>query len=73
MSAGDTLPTPDYRVLFETGPYLLLILTPDLRIAAASDAHLQASMTKREDIVGRNVFDVFPESPATASGAGAGP
>ena len=57
------LPAPDFRTLFESAPGLYLVLTPDLTIVAASDAYLHATMTKREDIVGRKLFDVFPDNP----------
>jgi CheY-like chemotaxis protein len=62
--------TPDFRALFESAPGLYLVLTPDLRITAASDAYLRSTMTRREDILGRDLFDVFPDNPAdpTASG-----
>ena len=65
-------PPPAYRAVFETAAHLLLILTPDLRISAASNDYLAATMTDRDTIVGRNVFDVFPENAATASASGAG-
>lgn len=51
------------RLLFESLPGLYLVLKPDLSIVTASEAYLQATMTRREDIVGRNVFDVFPDNP----------
>lgn len=53
----------DFRVLFESAPSLLLILHPDLTIAAASDAYLKATMTSRDEIVGKNLFTVFPDNP----------
>src|SRR5947207_2258670 len=56
-------PNPDFRALFEAAPGLYLVLTPDFRIVAASDAYLRATMTRREDIVGRGIFDVFPDNP----------
>ncbi len=62
--------TPDYRALFESLPGLYLVLTPDLRIVAASDAYLQATMTRREEILGRHIFDVFPDNPADAAATG---
>ncbi|HLK19921.1 MAG TPA: PAS domain S-box protein [Bryobacteraceae bacterium] len=49
--------------LLESLPALFLILTPDLEIAAASDAYLKATMTRRADIIGRCLFDVFPDDP----------
>ena len=39
------------------------MLDPELTIAAVNDAYLAATMTTREDIQGRNVFDVFPDNP----------
>ena len=55
--------TLDFRVLFESAPGLYLVLDPDLRIVAASDAYLAATMTERETIVGKDLFDVFPDNP----------
>ena len=54
---------PDFRVLFESVPGLYLALTPAYRIIAVSDAYLQATMTRRADILGRDLFDVFPDNP----------
>jgi PAS domain-containing protein len=39
-------------------------------IVDATDAYLRATMTKREEIVGRNVFDVFPDNPADTTATG---
>ena len=58
-----SLPTPDFRALFESAPGLYLVLTPDLTIVAVSDAYLQATMAKRAEILGRRFFDVFPDNP----------
>lgn len=52
-----------FRALFESLPGLYLVLEPDLRIVAASDAYLAATMTRRESILGRNIFEVFPDNP----------
>jgi PAS domain S-box-containing protein len=49
--------------LFESLPGLFLVLTPDLKIFSASDAYLKATMTRREDLFGRGVFDVFSDNP----------
>jgi two-component system CheB/CheR fusion protein len=54
---------PDYRMFFESAPGLYLVLDPQLTIVAASDAYLAASMTKRESIYGKYLFDVFPDNP----------
>lgn len=52
-----------FRALFESVPGLYLVLKPDLTIAAVSDAYLNATMTRRENILGRGIFDVFPDNP----------
>jgi PAS domain S-box-containing protein len=49
--------------LFESLPGLYLVLTPELEIVAVSDAYLKATLTTREGIVGRGLFDVFPDNP----------
>ena len=69
---GADAPTPDFRMLFEHAPGLFLVLRPDDRftILAASDAYLRATLTQREHIVGRGLFDVFPDNPDDASADG---
>ncbi|HKU38410.1 MAG TPA: PAS domain S-box protein [Polyangiales bacterium] len=54
---------PDFRGLFEAAPCSFLVLSPDLTIVAVSDAYLRDTMTKREEIVGRALFDAFPDDP----------
>ena len=55
----------DFQSLFEAVPGLYLVVAPDppRTILAASDAYLRATMTKREEILGRGLFDVFPDNP----------
>jgi PAS domain S-box-containing protein len=61
---------PDFRALFESAPGLYLVLTPDLRIVAVSDAYLRATMTRREEILGREIFEVFPDNPDDPAATG---
>lgn len=61
---------PDYQALFESIPGLYLVLAKDLTIVAVSDAYLQATMTKREDIIGRGIFEVFPDNPDDPAATG---
>ena len=63
----------DFRALFESAPGLYLALLPDgprFTIAAASDAYLRATMTERDAIVGRGLFDVFPDNPSDGDASG---
>jgi signal transduction histidine kinase/CheY-like chemotaxis protein len=54
---------PDFRRLFEGAPGLYLVLDPQLTIVAVSNAFLAATITTRENILGRNVSEVFPDNP----------
>src|SRR6218665_2969533 len=56
-------PPVDFKVLFESAPGLYLVLAPDLRIVAVTDAYLSATSTQRDQILGRGIFDVFPDNP----------
>ena len=53
----------DWRTLFDASPDSCLILAADLTIVAVSDAYLKATMTSREQIVGRALLDVVPDVP----------
>ena len=53
----------DFRHLFESAPALMLVLSPTLHIVAVSDAYLDATMTVRSEIMGKYIFDVFPDNP----------
>lgn len=54
---------PDYRLLFHQTPGIFLVLTPDLVMVEATEARLRATATRREEIIGRHLFDVFPDNP----------
>lgn len=58
------LESAKFRALFESAPGLFLVLEPaEYRIVDVSDAYLQATMTSRDEIVGRPLFEVFPDDP----------
>ncbi len=44
-------------------PSALLILTPEFEIIHASHSYLQATMADKRRIVGRNLFEAFPDNP----------
>jgi len=58
----DLAPPLDFKHLFESAPGLYLVLDPELVIVAVSEAYLVATMTERDKIVGRGLFDVFPDN-----------
>lgn len=62
---------PDYQALFEAAPGLYLVLRKDLTIVAVSNAYAEATLTRREEIIGRGIFDVFPDNPDDPAATGA--
>ncbi len=62
--------TPDFQILFESVPGLYLVLAPDLTIVAVSDAYLRATLTERDAILGRGIFDIFPDNPDDSAATG---
>jgi PAS domain S-box-containing protein len=55
--------TIDFQQFFEAIPGLHLVLSTDFRILAVSDAYASAAKMKREALMGRVFFDVFPDNP----------
>ena len=49
---------------------LCLVLVPALRIVAQNDAHARATMKRREDTLGKFLFEVFPDNPAQSGAEG---
>jgi signal transduction histidine kinase len=57
---------PEMQSIFEAVPGLYLILKPDapqFTIIAVSGAYNRATLTKREEIIGKGLFEVFPDNP----------
>ncbi len=63
---------PNFQKIFESVPGLYLILLPDAGypIVAVSDSYLRATMTRRQDIIGRSLFSVFPDNPDDPTATG---
>ncbi|MFC3608034.1 hybrid sensor histidine kinase/response regulator [Stutzerimonas tarimensis] len=64
---------PDYQRLFEAilSPCLVLAVDDDFTMVAANEARLQITGTRREDIIGRPLFEVFGHNPDDANDYGA--
>ena len=60
-----SISTDHFQALLESSPASFLILLPDVNftIVAATEDYLRDTLTKREDIVGRPLFEVFPDNP----------
>jgi signal transduction histidine kinase len=68
---GRKSPPVDYKVLFESLPQKYLVVDRDLVITAASDSYLRATLTVRSSMVGRPLFEVFPDNPDDPATEGA--
>ena len=53
----------DFRELFESAPARYCVLSPDLTIVAVTDEYVRAAMRPRDQMIGRFLFDVFPDNP----------
>jgi PAS domain S-box-containing protein len=53
----------ELRRVFESTPAPYIVLSPDFTIVEVNDAYLKATMTRRENILGRPMFEVFPDNP----------
>jgi len=62
----------DFKSLFQAAPGSYLVLDPELVIVAVSDAYLRDTMTVREEILGRGLFEVFPDNPDDPEATGEG-
>lgn len=60
----------DAIAIFEATPDPYLILNTDLTIAAVNNAYLEATSTIRGEIIGRGIFNVFPDNPDDPSATG---
>ncbi len=57
------LPRPDFHAVFDAAPGNYLLLDSSFTIVGVTDAYLAATMTVREAILGRGLFEVFPDNP----------
>ena len=57
----------DFKALFSLSPNPYVVLDTDLRIVWMNDAYLRVTMSSRDAIMGRKMFDAFPSEPGTES------
>ena len=52
--------------MFQASPAPFLVLKPDaphFTVAEVNDAYLSATMRKRDELVGRPIFEAYPDNP----------
>jgi len=57
----------NFKALFEEAHGSILVLNPSFTILAISDAFIEATYTKREDLLGKYFFDVFQDTKNTTA------
>ncbi|MEU6258066.1 SpoIIE family protein phosphatase [Streptomyces sp. NPDC047043] len=60
----------DYAAVFQCLPGMVALLTPDLVYADANEEFLRNARRTREQVVGRYLFDVFPDNPNDGGASG---
>ncbi|WP_406377300.1 SpoIIE family protein phosphatase [[Kitasatospora] papulosa] len=63
-------PQLDYAAVFHALPGMVALLTPGLLYADANEDFLRLAGRSREQLLGRYIFDVFPENPNDPAAAG---
>ena len=63
-------PAIDFQALFDATPSPYLVLSNELFIVSVNQAYLQATKTTRDDLIGRHMFDAFPDNPDDPSASG---
>ncbi|MFI0724491.1 PP2C family protein-serine/threonine phosphatase [Streptomyces sp. NPDC021224] len=69
MSGDGDGPGIDYRAVYKGLPAGIALLDPQLRYVDVNDAYTRLSGHAAADLVGRYIFDVFPDSPERADEA----
>ncbi|MBC7381566.1 MAG: PAS domain S-box protein [Bacteroidia bacterium] len=59
-----------YFNLFTQSSALMVVMETDFTIVEVSDAYLKATYNIRDNIIGKNIFDVFPDNPNDETGNG---
>lgn len=65
-----SLKEPDFKALFEAAPGLYLVLDKQFNIVAVSDSYARNTLTRRDEILGKNIFEVFPDNPEDPAATG---
>ncbi|MEV0170513.1 SpoIIE family protein phosphatase [Streptomyces sp. NPDC050803] len=60
----------DYRAVFQALPGMVALLTPDLVYADANEDFTRLAGRSHDQLIGRYIFDVFPENPNDPAAAG---
>lgn len=60
----------DYELVFHLMPGMCLVLNPAFTIIAQNADHKAATLSLARDVVGKNLFEAFPDNPADSGAEG---
>ncbi len=60
----------DYQAIFNVLPGMLVVLDPDYVIRDVNDCFVETIARTRDQLIGRNAFEIFPGNPADPSDTG---
>lgn len=60
------MPAVSFEKLFTRSPNPYMLLDRELRYVAVNDAYLSVTASRREDLIGRHIFQAFPDDPSDA-------
>ncbi|WP_242929248.1 PAS domain-containing protein [Pontibacter vulgaris] len=55
----------DLNKLFRNIPETIVVVSPEYKILEATDAYLETTMRTRDELIGQNFLEVFPDNPAS--------
>lgn len=64
------MPAPDFKALFDATPSPYLVLDAELRIVSVNQAYLRATCTVDGQLIGKDMFDAFPDNPDDPQASG---
>ena len=67
---ADELDALDYRLIFQAMPGMCLILDASFKILAQNDEHARTTLSIARNVVGRNLFEAFPDNPNDSNASG---
>jgi len=59
----EKLPEIDFKLIFDHMPGMCLILDSKFKILAQNEEHARATLTIQANVIGRDLFEVFPDNP----------
>ena len=60
----------DYKLVFDLLPGMCLVLDTAFNILAQNQEHARATLSIAKDVVGRNLFEAFPDNPHDSGATG---